>query len=107
MTEATTVEKLKEIYMFVFNEFSAYTTDVAKEFNMTTAEAFNALSRMEGKLLCKELGVVSGGVRISGQGINRKTAPGVPYMWQCWDTYDYHTEEEAQAKFDEWAAKLK
>lgn len=107
MAKTITVEKLKEIYMFVYEEFSAETTDVAKKFGMSTAEAFDALSQMEGTLLNKELWLEQGGVKYAGPGITRKTTPGTPYTWQCWDTYDYHTPEEASAKFDEWAAKLK
>ncbi len=90
-----TNEKLKEAYLFIFDNFAADTSEVAEEIEMSVSATFNLLETCN--LIVGEL-IVNG---ISGNGITRKNFPGKPYTWQCWETHDSINREEAIALFDE------
>lgn len=86
--------KLKEAYLFIFDSFAADTKEVAEHIGLSVKDTYELLDTCG--LLVGELHVNG----MSGQGITRKRFPGVPYTWQCWDTYDSISREEAIELFD-------
>ena len=88
-------EKLKEAYLYVFDCFAADTKEIAEYLDMSTKDTYNLLNSCG--LLTGEL-FVDG---MAGYGINRKNHPGVPYTWQCNETYDSISREEAIELFNQ------
>lgn len=81
--------KLFEAYLFVYDEFATDTVEVAKKIGIPVNETFRLLNSCS--LLTSEL-VVDG---VSGISTTRKNHPGVAYTWQCYETYDNISREEA------------
>lgn len=86
--------KLFEAYLFVYDEFAADTTDIAKKIGLPVNETFKLLESCE---LLTSLLIVNGR---SGSSITRHKHAGIAYTWQCHETYDNIDREAAIALFN-------
>lgn len=80
---------LYKAYLIIYDNFAADTKEIAEELGTTVDKTFKLLNSCD--LVVGEL-IVEG---CSGGDVTRKNFPGVPYTWQCWQTYDSIDREEA------------
>lgn len=86
--------KLVEVYMAVFHNFAVETHEVMDVMNMTRKEALKHLDCLAKKgLIVGEFHDGNGGF-----GYHRQEVAGIDKMWQCWNTYDTDSEEQALAR---------
>jgi hypothetical protein len=94
-TSPTNREIDQQVYLVVFDSFSASKPDVAEETGFTAAQVSRSLDRLRGLQL-----VDAYDVNGASQGSFRRGQYG-HLQWQCYDTYDSITREQAVEKFNQ------
>src|SRR4051812_33336539 len=95
-------QTLRSAYLFVYDNFSADTREVAKYLGISTEGAHAILSAMEGRMLCGDLISDGKGSLTDFNTKSRKANPGQARIWQCWTTYDSENRDAAEARIDAW-----
>jgi hypothetical protein len=95
MTIATAKRaQLRAAYLHTFDVFATDRSEVADTLGVSKHVASSLLGKLEDSSL-----VCSTDVNDDAQGSNRR-GQYKELTWQCWDTYDSSTREEAEARFD-------
>jgi hypothetical protein len=89
---------LRDAYLFVYDNFSADTREVAKAFGLTTAQA-NAMLEQVPDIVGELISDGHGCIR-TFNARTRKEMPGQPRIWQCWTTYDSEDRAAAEKRID-------
>jgi hypothetical protein len=91
---ARKIEQMRAAYLHTFDIFATDRSEVAGALGVSKEVASNLLHGLESKGL-----VCSTDVNDDAQGWNRR-GQYKELTWQCWETYDNSTREEAEARFD-------
>lgn len=91
-----------KLYMWLFDEFAANTKDVMEGMGLKRPEALKLLNELEAAgLIVGEFtdgqGTFFGGDKKTA----RKRTAFQNKLWQCYNTYDYDTKEQALARVSE------
>ena len=94
--EASRYFDLRSAYMYIFDEFAVFTSDVMSHMGKSRGDTLDVLHKLE------RVGLI-GGESNDNNGryvSNQKQVPGKEKMWQCNETYDSLSREAAIEKFD-------
>lgn len=100
MTADQKREMMFKLYMYVFDSFAATTREIADEFGLSLGTAYRLMQSLD-CLVCGEVTLESEGGSSTGVNITARSNPGSSINWQCWQTYDHLTTDEAIALFNE------
>jgi len=104
--QVKTKNRLRNIYLFLYDTFASDTNDVMREFDISRVVALRNLNILEASgLVCGDLqesrGYSGGGMYESR---SRKLV-GCNIVWQCWTTYDSENREDATKRIDSFLDK--
>lgn len=93
-------ELLVKIYMYIFNEFAASTKDIENQFSITKAKTLKFCKYLwDSDLIAGELAEIDQDGYTTGRvGLEYGEEVGMMYIWQCWNTYDTDSTEEAEKR---------
>lgn len=90
-----------KLYMFLFDEFAANTKDVMEGMGLKRPEALKLLNELEAAGLIVGEFTDEQGTFFGNDKSARKRTVGKNKLWQCYNTYDYDTKEQALARVSE------
>jgi len=99
---AETKTLARAAYLLAFDNFAMNTKEIARELGIDPRKAYRILMKTPG--LCDEMQDSEDGP-ISRSFTSNKRETGLNILWQCFETYDSHTREEAEAFIDRELAK--